>query len=90
MSLLSPTEIKAGLRRHAAEIGFDDCRIARADEPRHADEFREWLEAGSAADMDWIARGAEKRCDPQKVLPDARSVVALAMNYWQGRRGRSA
>ena len=84
MSLRSPTEIKAGLRRFAAEIGFDDCRVARADEPRHAGEFREWLEAGSAADMDWIARGAEKRCDPQKVLPGARSVVALAMNYWQG------
>ena len=84
MSLRSPTEVKADLLRRAAEIGFDDCRIARADDPRHAGEFREWLEAGSAADMDWIARGAEKRCDPQKVLTGARSVVILAMNYWQG------
>ncbi len=84
MSLRSPTEVKADLLRRAAEIGFDDCRIARADDPRHAGEFREWLEAGSAADMDWIARGAEKRCDPQKVLAGARSVVTLAMNYWQG------
>jgi epoxyqueuosine reductase len=84
MSLRCPTEIKAGLRRFAAEIGFDDCRIAQAGEPRYASEFREWLKVGSAADMDWIARGAEKRCDPQKVLPGARSVVALAINYWQG------
>lgn len=39
--------------------------------------------------MEWIARGAEKRCDPQKVLPGVRSVVVLAMNYWQGdRKGR--
>jgi len=38
--------------------------------------------------MDWIARGAEKRCDPQKVLTGARSVVTLAMNYWQGDRDR--
>ena len=80
----SPTEIKAGLLRRAAAIGFDDCRIARADAPRHAEEFRAWLETGAAADMDWIGRGAEKRCDPQKVLPGARSIVALAMNYWQG------
>ena len=70
--------------RRAAAIGFDDCRIAQAAAPRHAEEFRDWLEAGSAAEMDWIGRGAEKRCDPQKVLPGARSVVALAMNYWQG------
>ena len=34
--------------------------------------------------MDWIERTVEKRCDPQKVLPGVRSVVALAMNYWQG------
>ncbi|MEO6970572.1 MAG: tRNA epoxyqueuosine(34) reductase QueG [Chthoniobacterales bacterium] len=80
----SPTEIKTELVRRAAAIGFDDCRIAQAAAPRHAQEFRDWLEAGSAAEMDWIERGAEKRCDPQKVLPGARSVVALAMNYWQG------
>jgi epoxyqueuosine reductase len=84
MSLRSPTEIKIELLRRAAEIGFDDCRIARADAPRHADEFRAWLEAGADGEMDWMARSAEKRCDPQKVLPGVRSVVALAMNYWQG------
>jgi epoxyqueuosine reductase len=93
--LRSPTEIKAELVRRATDIGFDDCRVAPASEPRHAAEFREWLEAGSAAEMDWIGRGAEKRCDPHKVLAGARSVVALAMNYWQGEaetggRGRIA
>ena len=51
MSLRSPTEVKADLLRCAAEIGFDDCRIARADEPRHSSEFREWLQAGAFADM---------------------------------------
>ena len=84
----SPAEIKAELVRRAADIGFDDCRIAPAAAPRHAEEFCDWLEAGSAADMDWIGRGAEKRCDPQKVLPGALSVVALAMNYWQGDNGK--
>jgi len=82
--LLSPTEIKAELVRQAKDIGFDDCRVTPASEPRHATEFRDWLGAGSAAEMDWIERSAEKRCDPHKVLAGARSVVALAMNYWQG------
>jgi epoxyqueuosine reductase len=31
-----------------------------------------------------MERGEEKRCDPQKVLPDARSIVVLAINYFQG------
>ncbi len=79
-----PSEIKSGLRRRAAAIGFDVCRIAPAGAPPHAGEFRAWLKAGAAAEMDWIERGAEKRCDPQKVLAGARSVIVLAMNYWQG------
>src|SRR5450432_2575018 len=80
----SPAKLKADLIRRAREIGFDDCRIANANPPRHAAEFRAWLKSGSAADMSWIERGAAKRGDPQKVLPGARSVVVLAMSYWQG------
>ncbi len=34
----------------------------------------------------WLERGRAKRADPQAVLPGARSVVVLAMNYWQGER----
>jgi epoxyqueuosine reductase len=36
--------------------------------------------------MDWMARGEEKRCDPQQVLPGARSVIVVSLNYWQGER----
>ena len=36
--------------------------------------------------MDWLTRGEEKRCDPQQVLPGARSVIVVALNYWQGQR----
>jgi epoxyqueuosine reductase len=41
--------------------------------------------------MDWLARGEEKRCDPQQVLVGARSVIVVAQNYWQGaRQGQEA
>ena len=83
--MLAPLEIKGELARRALAAGFDDCRIARAGSPAHAEEFRAWLEQGAAGEMDWIARAAEKRCDPELVLPGARSVVVLAMSYWQGR-----
>jgi len=82
--LRSPNETKVELLRRAAAVGFDDCRIAPVAAPRYREEFHSWLEAGYAAEMDWIARGAEKRSDPQKVLPGARSVIVLALNYWQG------
>lgn len=68
----------------ARELGFDSCRIARAAAPRHAGEFRQWLREGSAGEMQWMERAAEKRCDPHQVLPGAQSVIVVALNYWQG------
>jgi len=77
-------ELKREIVDRATALGFDSCRIAAAEAPRHGQEFREWLRDGAAGEMDWLSRGEEKRCDPQQVLPDARSVIVVALNYWQG------
>ena len=79
--------VKAELIALAEELGFDLCRIARCTAPPHAGEFREWLDDGRAGTMDWLARNAERRTEPQRVLDGARSVVVLAMNYWVEGRG---
>ena len=68
----------------AKALGFDSCRIAKAASPAHAEEFRSWLHEGAAGEMQWMERGAEKRCNPQEVLPGARSIIIVALNYWQG------
>jgi epoxyqueuosine reductase len=81
---MSADELKSELRQRAEQLGFASCRIARAAGPRHGAEFQEWLSDGAAGEMQWIERGAEKRLDPQQVLSGARSIVVLAMNYWQG------
>lgn len=65
----------------AEALGFDLCRIAPASVPPHAKEFRAWLTAGKHGEMEWLARNADRRTDPQLVLPGARSAVVLAMNY---------
>ena len=83
---LSP---KDRLVARAGGLGFDSCRIAKATAPRHAGEFRAWLNDGAAGEMQWMERGAEKRCDPQQILPDARSIVVVALNYWQGEQASS-
>ena len=76
--------LKQDLIAFARQLGFDRCRIARCESPRHAEEFGEWIEQGAAGEMHYMARGAGKRANPQQVLPGARSVVSLALNYWQG------
>jgi epoxyqueuosine reductase len=77
-------ELKKELIAYARELGFDSCRIAACAAPEHASEFRTWLREGAAGEMSYMERGEEKRCDPQKVLPGARSIVVVALNYWQG------
>jgi epoxyqueuosine reductase len=83
-SRISSERLKAELLDFAREIGFDSCRIAACTPPTHSDEFRNWLHEGAAGEMSYMERGEEKRGDPQKVLSGARSIVVLAMNYWQG------
>ena len=68
----------------ATELGFDACRVASAKASRHANEFRSWLDDGAAGEMQWMERGAEKRCDPDRILPGVRSIIVVGLNYWQG------
>jgi epoxyqueuosine reductase len=79
------TGIRAQIVTLARELGFDLCRFARADAPEHAAEFRDWLDRGESGEMNYLIRNAEKRCDPQQVLPGGKTVVVLALNYFQGR-----
>jgi epoxyqueuosine reductase len=88
MIQISREKLKEQLASFAHEIGFDSCRIAACSEPAHAIEFREWLREGAHGEMHYMQRGEEKRCDPQKVLPGARSIVIVAMNYFQGEQAR--
>lgn len=70
------------LRELASLVGFDLVGFARA-EPIPPAFLMEWLEAGYAADMDWMGERAAERLDVQKLLPGAKTVVAFANNYWR-------
>jgi epoxyqueuosine reductase len=80
----SLVEVKTRLVSFAREIGFDSCRVAACGSAPHAEEFRNWLDEGGHGEMSYMERGEEKRCDPRKVLPGAKSIVVFALNYFQG------
>ena len=80
-------DVKPALLDRARALGFALCRVARCEPPPHAAEFGQWLDAGMAGRNVALARtrqGQARR--PAEVLPGARSVIVLAMNYWQGPR----
>ncbi len=76
--------MKDSLNAYARSLGFEICRVAPCTEPPHADEFRTWLAEGRAGEMEWLSRNQDRRTDPQLVLPGAKSMIVLALNYWQG------
>ena len=73
--------MKAAIRQRAAELGFDDCRFTSAASPASAEQLQKWLANKKNGEMAWLERNAEKRIDPQKVLPGAKSIIVLAASY---------
>ena len=71
------------IKERALFEGFNKVGIAGAhsfdDEGRRLDE---WLARGYHGAMAWMARDVEKRIDPVKLFPQARSVVVVALNYF--------
>lgn len=68
------------LRGRLRALGFDEVRFARV-EPGFGPGLSAWIEAGYHAEMNWMERTVPKRSDPTLVLPGARSVIMLGVNY---------
>lgn len=71
------------LREQLRALGFDAVRFAAMNRPG-GESLRAWLAAGHHADMAWMERTADKRGNPELVLPGVRSVIMLGVNYWSG------
>jgi epoxyqueuosine reductase len=73
--------MKEQFRQRAHELGFDECRFTTAAPPASASQFQKWLGEKQNGEMAWLERNAEKRFEPQKILPGAKSVICLAVSY---------
>ena len=77
----SAASASALIKAHALALGFDLCRITSAAPPASGNRFEAWLEAGHHGTMEYLARNAARRLDPNLVLPGSRSVICLAVSY---------
>ena len=70
------------MREKARALGFDACRVTSAEAPAQARErLAAWLAEGAHGDMGWMAETFERRTDLRRLMPDARSVIMLGLNY---------
>ena len=75
------TMTKAEIRAQAIQLGFDLVGFTTVEPPPHANEFRQWLAAGFHGEMQYLARRAAERLDPSQLLPGAKTLIVLGMNY---------
>jgi epoxyqueuosine reductase len=69
--------------RKAKAIGFDLVGFTKveilASESAH---LRKWLKKGFHGDMSYMGKNIEKRADVTKILPGAKSIISLGLNYY--------
>jgi epoxyqueuosine reductase len=75
------SELGAKLRARAGELGFDRVAFARAGECRDRRRLADWIAEGLHGEMAWMAKDPDRRSDPRRLLPGARTVIALATFY---------
>lgn len=69
------------IREQATVLGFHKVGIAALDLSDGAEEYlQSWLAQGYQADLEWMAR--PQRQDVRLLMPEVRSILSLALNYY--------
>ena len=69
------------IQTHARTLGFPLCGFTRLSRLPRTDFFNDWLARGLAGEMHYLARQPERRMDPRRTFPQARSVISLGYPY---------
>ena len=80
---MTPEVASRIIKRLAKEQGFFACGISKADFlEEEATGLERWLKAGFHGDMSWMENHFDARLDPRKLMPGAKSVVSVLLNYY--------
>jgi epoxyqueuosine reductase len=81
----SRTDLSAEIRSEAKKLGLDAIGIARlSHDGTLPARLAHFLGEGRHGDMDWMANNADRRGDPLRLWPEARSAIMLGQSYAPG------
>ena len=70
------------IKHKAKDLGFLSCGIAKASFlSEEAPKLEQWLQQGRHGKMTYMENHFDKRLDPTLLVPGAKSVVSLLLNY---------
>lgn len=72
---------RAAIAATAAEHGFGLVRFAALDPAPGVEAYDRYLAEGRHGSMAWMVRSRDPRANPRLLLPEARSVVVLGVDY---------
>ncbi|MDO6431288.1 tRNA epoxyqueuosine(34) reductase QueG [Flavitalea sp. BT771] len=74
------------IKEWTRDLGFDHCGIAKAGRlDEDARRLESWLHQGMHGSMHYMENHFDLRIDPCKLVPGAKSVITLLLNYFPGR-----
>lgn len=80
---MNKTEHTRFIKQTAFEAGFDYCGIARAQLlEKDARLLEKWLGNGMHGSMRYMENHFDLRVNPEKLVPGAKSVISLMINYY--------
>jgi epoxyqueuosine reductase len=73
--------------RKAKEIGFDLVGFAKADElNEEVLKLEDWLSKGFQSEMAYMEKNVPKRKNVSSILPGAKGVISLSVNYYTDKK----
>ena len=82
LAIVAAAEIKSAITARAKALGFDAVGFAAARlTPQQQAGLTQYLQSGHHGTMAWMAARADQRGDPQKLWPEAVSVISLGLSY---------
>jgi epoxyqueuosine reductase len=71
------------IKAYAKNLGFMSCGISKADFlEEEAPRLEQWLSKNHQGEMSYMNNHFDKRLDPRILVPGAKSVVSLLLNYY--------
>ncbi len=77
------TDLSQRIKQEAFNIGFNACGISKAEYLSvNSEALKHWLSNGFHGEMKFMENHFEKRCDASLLLEGTKSVVSVAINYY--------
>jgi epoxyqueuosine reductase len=87
---LNTTNYTNFIKQQCKLLGFDYCGIAKAQFLEYdAKRLENWLSKGFNGSMQYMENYFDLRIDPTKLVPNAKSVITLLLNYFPSKQQNS-